>query len=173
MLVAFRPCGPKDHPTLLKFVIEYYRFDKIPFDRQSLSKGLSTLLRNLSQGQAWLMESHKKPVGYAVLTYNFDLEYGGVEGMLTDLYVSKRFRNRGIGSLALYEIEDFCRERGIPNIELQILHRNPHAETFYRKAGFQILPRKVMLLGVRTEKATRAPHARATARTKLSAGKRR
>lgn len=156
MLVTFRPCGPKDHATLLRFVIEYYRFDKIPFDRQSLSKGLSTLLRNLSQGQAWLMENHKKPVGYAVLTYNFDLEYGGVEGMLTDLYISKRHRNQGIGSLALYEIEDFCRERGIPNVEVQVLNHNRASETFYRKAGFKILPRRVMLLGVRSEETARA-----------------
>ena len=65
MLVTFRPCSPKDHATLLKFVSEYYRFDKIPFNRKSLSQGLDTLLRNVSQGQAWLMESHKKPVGYA------------------------------------------------------------------------------------------------------------
>jgi ribosomal protein S18 acetylase RimI-like enzyme len=167
MLITFRPCGPKDYATLLKFVTEYYRFDKIPFDRSSLSKGLDTLLRNLSQGQSWLMENHKKPVGYAVLTYNFDLEYGGVEGMLTDLYVSKRYRNRGIGSLALYEIEDFCRERGVRNIELQVLHHNPAAEAFYRKAGFQILPRKVMLLGVRPENSAR------TARARASAGKHR
>ncbi len=155
MLVTFRPCGPKDHATLLKFVTEYYRFDKIPFDRVSLSKGLDTLLRNISQGQAWLMENHKRPVGYALLTYNFDLEYGGVEGMLTDLYVSKQFRKRGIGSLALYEIEDFCRERGIRAIELQVLHHNREAETFYRKAGFKILPRKVMLLEVRAGKTAR------------------
>jgi GNAT superfamily N-acetyltransferase len=155
MLVTFRPCRPKDHTILLKFVTEYYRFDKIPFDRSSLSKGLDTLLRNVSQGQAWLMESHKKPVGYAVLTYNFDLEYGGTEGMLTDLYVNKRYRNRGIGSLALYEIEDFCRERGIRAIELQVLHHNPEAETFYRQAGFKVLPRKVMLFEVRSEKAAR------------------
>jgi GNAT superfamily N-acetyltransferase len=173
MLVTFRPCGPKDHAILLKFVIEYYRFDKIPFHRESLSKGLSTLLRNLSQGQVWLMESHKKPVGYAVLTYNFDLEYGGVEGMLTDLYVSKRYRNQGIGSLALYEIEDFCRERGIPNIEVQVLKHNPEAETFYRKAGFKNLARKVMLLGVRTERATRGAHAKANASAQASASKRR
>ena len=153
MLVTFRPCRPKDHRILLKFVTEYYDFDKIPFQRSSLSKGLDTLLRNVSQGQAWLMESHKTPVGYAVLTYNFDLEYGGVVGMLTDLYVSKRYRNQGIGSLALYEIEDFCRERGIRNIELQVLHHNPEAETFYHKAGFKILPRKVMLMEVRSEKA--------------------
>ncbi len=164
MLVTFRPCGPKDHTILLKFVTEYYRFDKIPFDRKSLSKGLDTLLRNISQGQAWLMENHKKPVGYAVLTYNFDLEYGGVEGMLTDLYVSKRYRNQGIGSLALYEIEDFCRERGIRAIELQVLRHNPAAETFYRKAGFHILPRKVMLLEVRAEKTAHRKRASANKR---------
>ncbi len=158
MLITFRPCGPKDHTTLLKFVTEYYRFDKIPFDKKSLSKGLDTMLRNVSQGQAWLMESHKKPVGYAVLTYNFDLEYGGVEGMLTDLYVSKRFRNNGIGSLALYEIEDFCRERGIRAIEVQVLNHNKAAETFYRKAGFSLLPRKVMLMKVRAEKSARPAH---------------
>jgi len=155
MLVTFRPCGPRDHAVLLKFVTEYYRFDKIPFDKNSLSNGLDTMLRNVSQGQAWLMESHKKPVGYAVLTYNFDLEYGGVEGMLTDLYVSKRFRNKGIGSLALYEIEDFCRERGVRAIEVQVLHHNKTAETFYGKAGFVLLPRKVMVMEVRAEKGSR------------------
>src|SRR5450432_3709764 len=159
MLVTFRPCGPKDHAVLLKFVTEYYRFDEIPFDKSSLSKGLNTMLRNVSQGQAWLMESHKKPVGYAVLTYNFDLEYGGVEGMLTDLYVSKRFRNKGIGSLALYEIEDFCRERGIRAIEVQVLHHNEAAETFYHKAGFALLPRKVMLLSVSAHKDSRPARA--------------
>jgi GNAT superfamily N-acetyltransferase len=151
MLVTFRPCGPKDHKTLLKLIVAYYRFDKISYNSSSLSRGLDTLLRNLSLGQAWLMETHKKPVGYTLLTYNFDLEYGGIEGMLTEVYVEKRFRNRGVGTLALYEVEDFCRERGIRNVELQVLNRNKNAEKFYRKAGFQILPRKVMLMQVRSE----------------------
>lgn len=164
MLVTFRPCGPKDSGKLLKLIIAYYRFDRIPFDRKSLGKGLDTLLRNLSQGQVWLMESHNKPVGYALLTYNFDLEYGGVEGMLTDLYVAKPYRNRGVGSLALYEIEDFCRERGIRAIELQVLRHNRSAETFYRKAGFQVLPRKVMLMKVRAEAIARAHQASASKR---------
>ena len=156
MLITFRPCGPKDHKVLLKLIVAYYRFDKIAYNLQSLSRGLDTLLRNLSLGQAWLMETHRKPVGYTLLTYNFDLEYGGVEGMLTEVYVEKPFRNRGVGTLALYEVEDFCRERGIRNVELQVLNRNKHAEKFYRKAGFHILPRKVMLMKVRSEE-TRPP----------------
>jgi ribosomal protein S18 acetylase RimI-like enzyme len=164
MLVSFRPSSPKDHAALLKFVIAYYRFDKIPFNRKSLEQGLHTLLRNLSLGKAWLMESHKKPVGYAIVTYNFDLEYGGMEALLTDLYVEKRYRNKGIGSLALYEIEDFCRERGIRAIELQVQHHNKAAATFYRKAGFRILPRKVLVLEVRSEAVARAHRATASKR---------
>jgi len=53
----------------------------------------------------------------------------------------------------LEEIGRLCRERGIRAIELQVLRHNPAAETFYRKAGFKILPRKVMLMEVRSEKA--------------------
>jgi len=170
MLVSFRPCGPKDHAALLKLVAAYYRYDKIPCDLQSLRRGLDTLLRNVSQGQAWLMEIHKKPVGYALLTYNFDLEYGGIEGMLTDLYVDKRYRNHGIGSLALYEIEDFCRDRGISSVELQVLARNKAAEDFYRKSGFRILPRKVMVLKVRPEEK-RPP--RPAGAAQLNGGRRR
>lgn len=159
MLVSFRPCGPKDFNTLLKLTTAYYRHDRIPYDLASLRRGLEALLRNPSQGQAWLMKAHHKPVGYALLTYNFDLEYGGVEGMLTDLYVEKRHRNRGVGSLALYELEDFCRERGIRAIELQVLNRNKAAEMFYRKAGFRTLPRKVMVFDVRPEEQPRPRHA--------------
>jgi diamine N-acetyltransferase len=151
MLVTFRPCGPKDHKALLKLIVAYYRFDRIPYNLNSLSRGLDTLLRNLSLGQAWLMETSKQPVGYTLLTYSFDLEYGGVEGMLTEVYVERKFRDRGVGTLALYEVEDFCRERGIRNVELQVLNRNKNAERFYRKAGFSILPRKVMMLQVRAE----------------------
>jgi len=159
MLVSFRPCGPKDFNALVKLTTAYYRHDKIPYHLGSLRRGLETLLRNPSQGQAWLLETHHKPVGYALLTYNFDLEYGGVEGMLTDLYVDKRHRNRGVGSLALYELEDFCRERGIRAIELQVLNRNKPAETFYRKAGFRVLPRKVMVFDVRPDEQPRPRHA--------------
>ena len=164
MLVSFRTCGPKDHKTLLKLVIAYNRFEKNPANRKSLSQGLDVLLRNPSQGKMWLMEVHKKPVGYALLTYNFELEYGGAEGVLRDLFVEKRYRNQGIGSLALYEIEDYCRERGMRAFQLQVPRRNKPAEIFYRKAGFRELPRRVMMLQVRPEEVVKARRATASKR---------
>src|SRR5215472_11817045 len=127
MLVSFRSCGPKDHAALLKLVLAYNRFEKNYANRKSLSQGLDVLLRNPSQGKLWLLEYHKKPVGYALLTYNFELEFGGAEGVLRDLFVEREYRNRGIGSLALYEIEDYCRERGMRAFQLQVPRRNKSA----------------------------------------------
>lgn len=165
MLVSFRSCGPKDRAALLKLVLAYNRHEKTHANRKSLSQGLDVLLRNPSQGKMWLMECHSKPVGYALLTYNFELEYGGAEGVLRDLFVEKKYRNQGIGSLALYEIEDYCRERGMRAFQLQVPRRNKSAEVFYRKAGFRELPLRVMMLEVRSKEAV---HAR-----RVSAGKRR
>jgi len=164
MLVSFRSCGPKDHKALLKLVIAYNKYEKITVHRKSLSQGLDALLRNPSQGKMWLMENHKKPVGYALLTYNFELEYGGADGVLRDLFVERKFRNQGIGSLALYEIEDYCRERGMRAFQLQLPMRNKSAAIFYRKAGFRELPRRVMILEVRPEEVVRARRASASKR---------
>jgi len=149
---------------LLRLVLAYNRFEKIRVNRKSLSQGLDVLLRNPSQGKMWLMERHKKPVGYGLLTYNFELEYGGAEGVLRDLFVEKRYRNQGIGSLALYEIEDYCRERGMRAFQLQLPRNNKSAEIFYRKAGFRELPRRVMMLEVRPEEVVRARRASASKR---------
>jgi hypothetical protein len=132
MLVSFRPCRPKDHDALLKLIVTYYRSSKIPFNRKSLTKGLDTLLRNVSQGQAWLMDNHKKPVGYALLTYNFDLEYGGVEGLLIDLYVEKRFRNRALARFCTQRGR-LCRER-VSGPSSCRLHTTTRSRGLYRKA---------------------------------------
>src|SRR5258708_16440445 len=107
MLVSFRSCGPKDHGALLKLVIAYNQFEKNPVHRKRLSQGLDVLLRNPSQGKMWLMENHKKPVGYALLTYNFELEYGGAEGGVRGFFFERPFFHQGIGALAPFEILDY------------------------------------------------------------------
>src|SRR5258708_13028931 len=107
MLVSFRSCGPKDHGALLKMVIAYNHFEKNPVHRKRLSQGLDALLRNPSQGKMWLMENHKKPVGYALLTYNFELEYGGVEGALRGFFFGRPFRIQGVGAAGPFVILTF------------------------------------------------------------------
>ena len=59
MLVSFRSCGPKDHKSLLKLVIAYNKFERIPVHRNRLSQGLDVLLRNPSGENVAHGESRK------------------------------------------------------------------------------------------------------------------
>src|SRR5215471_10014906 len=100
---------PRDAAKLLRFIKAYYRFDRIPFDRKVLTSSLSLLLNGPIFGGAWFILNGSKPVGYLILTFGFDLEFGGRQATLTDLYIETPYRRRGIGGAILAQVEEFCR----------------------------------------------------------------
>jgi ribosomal protein S18 acetylase RimI-like enzyme len=142
---------PSDRPRLLRLVKQYYRFDSIDFDERITGRALQRLLNDKSLGRAWVLDSERRLVGYAVLTYNYDLEFGGIEGIVTELYVVPRYRSRGLGAQLIDEIRRFCRNKGISAIELQVGRDNRRARAFYRKIGFRALDRIVMSLEIKGE----------------------
>jgi len=129
---------------LLKFIKAYYRFEGIRFDRQEIASALSLLLKDPAIGGAWLILNRGKPVGYLVLTFGFDLEFGGRLVGLTDLYIEAPHRRKGIGRTALEQVEEFCRSRGVNAIELQVTRKNASVVNFYRSIGFQAFDRVPM-----------------------------
>src|SRR6516164_3778977 len=95
--VRIKPATARDASILLKLVGAYYRFDRIPFDRKAIASGLSLLLNDQSLGRAWLILNRRRAVGYLVLTFGFDLEFGGRQATITDFYIDAHHRRRGIG----------------------------------------------------------------------------
>jgi len=68
-------------------------------------EALGRLLRRPDLGCVFLFESSGSTLGYAVLTFNYDLEYAGRDAFLTDLFVAASSRGRGYGGHMLREIE--------------------------------------------------------------------
>ena len=131
----------RDEAKLLQFIKAYYLFDRIPFDPKAIAAGLSVLLNDPTAGRAWLILNRGKPVGYAILTFGFDLEVGGRQATLTDLYLEAPHRKKGVGRLVLLQIEEFCRSHGVKAIELQVTGKNSGVLDFYRRVGFQAYDR--------------------------------
>jgi GNAT superfamily N-acetyltransferase len=134
---TLKPVTGRDTATLLEFIRAYYRFDRIPFNPKTTASALSLLLKEPTLGRAWLILTRGHPVGYLVLTFGFDLEFGGPQATLTDLYVRARHRGKGIGRQALATVEAFCKSCGVKTLELQVTHRNKRALKFYRSLGFE------------------------------------
>jgi hypothetical protein len=77
--LKIRFAASRDFDRLLRLVAAYYRFDSIAFDTRVTGGALRRLLREKSLGRAWVIDSGRELAGYAIVTYNYDLEFGGIE----------------------------------------------------------------------------------------------
>ena len=133
----FRQAKPEDFEEVLSFIQAYYAFDDIPFRSAEVAAALRALLSDVSLGQVWIIGTEEKAVGYTILTFGFDLEFGGSVAIVTELYIESRFRRCGIGRQAIQFLENICRDLEVTVLELQVERDNPEAQEFYRSLGFQ------------------------------------
>ena len=80
---------------------------------------------------------YTRPAGYIMVTFGFDLEFGGRQATITELYVRPEHRGKGLGRMALGYVEEFVRRRGVQALELQVTRGNSRAYDFYTSCGFQ------------------------------------
>jgi ribosomal protein S18 acetylase RimI-like enzyme len=133
----FVQAHPADVEKVLGFVKKYYEFDGIRFIAREIKSGFEVLLGDRSIGRVWLIRLGSDDVGYVTLTFSYDVEFGGRQGTVTDLYIVDGYRRLGLGSKTLRFIETACRELGLEVLELQVERKNVAAQAFYRKLGFE------------------------------------
>lgn len=144
MPVQIRTAKLSDFARILRLVAAYYKFDGIAHDERSTERALRKLLKDKSLGCIWVIDTGRALAGYLILTYNYDLEFGGREGMLTDFFIAPRYRRRGLGAQMIAAVREFCRAERIGTIELQVTRENRSAQAFYRALGFKTWDRIVM-----------------------------
>ena len=126
-----------DLSSLLMLIEEYYEFDGLDFEPETIGKTLETLLAHPEYGQVFLIYHKEAIVGYTILTYAFDLEFGGRQAFITDLFLRVDYRGLGLGTNTIESLKQFARERGLKSLELQVEMHNQAARVFYQKLGFQ------------------------------------
>jgi ribosomal protein S18 acetylase RimI-like enzyme len=127
---------PEYCETLLDSVRAYYAFDGIGFEAESVRRAILELLELPGLGEAWLIRDRGDFVGHFVISFGFDLEFGGRQGTVTELYLEERARRQGFGSAALRFVQERLSAAGIRTLELQAEAENIAARRFYERAGF-------------------------------------
>jgi ribosomal protein S18 acetylase RimI-like enzyme len=88
-------------------------------------------------------------VGYFVLTWGFDLEWQGRDAFLTELFLTKTARGRGLGREVMRQIETRAKEHGAQALHLMVRHDNTAALRLYLGTGFEEPPRKLLSKSLR------------------------
>lgn len=122
-------------------MIAFNHEESIAWDPVEGEKVLAKLLSSPQIGLVGLLEQATSVVGYFVLTWGFDLEWGGRDAFLTELFIVPEHRGQGIGSDALLAIEAVARRAEARALHLLVRHDNAHAQHIYRAAGYAPPPR--------------------------------
>jgi GNAT superfamily N-acetyltransferase len=131
--IVFNLATDADGNRLTDLIRQYYEYDEIPFVETEIRSGLAAFLKDQSQGRAWLIVRERQSIGYLILTFGVDLEFGGRIGIVTDL----GHRRKGYGRKALAHAEDFCRGHGLRALELLVERDNVEAQALYKNFGFR------------------------------------
>ena len=134
--ISLRPARLQDASLLMELIKAYYRFDEIPFHPGKIRPSLEALLRDASLGRIWIIQDGRTAVGYVVVTFGYDLEFGGRVATITDLYLRPEYRRQGLGTNALKGVERELRRSRVKTLELQVTGANKSVLAFYRKNGF-------------------------------------
>ncbi len=129
-----------DADLLLPALEAFSREDEIQWNPGCVS-GLGTLLQDATLGFVLIAEHEGRLCGYAILTYGFDLEFGGRDSYLTEFYLSPAVRGRGFGKQLLDAVERNARDNGANAMHLCVRPENVVAINTYRRAGFVRAPR--------------------------------
>jgi len=148
-MFAARPATDDDVLDILTMMADFNAIEAIPFDRDAFAPRVRELIASPHIGGILVFRFGDATVGYAIVTYGWDLEFAGRDAFLTELYVAGTWRRRGLGRQGLAAAESYAKRGGAHALHLLVRHDNAPARLLYDHAGFKTQPRLVMskLLG--------------------------
>ena len=143
--LVIRRAFADDYSSAYLLIQEYFEYDRLTFDEEAISKGLRQLLENDRYGILLLAEANGFPSGYVLATFGYDLEFGGRQATVTDLYIRDGHRRNGLGRRLIACLEQELVAAGTFALELQPEASNLQAQAFYSAMGFSRLNRVTMV----------------------------
>jgi ribosomal protein S18 acetylase RimI-like enzyme len=114
----------------------FNELEQIAWEAAAARPAVLRLLGDGELGRVELAEVDGALIGYAVITWGYDLEFGGRDAYLTEFYLHPAARGRGLGKELLAAAEEAARAGGAKALHLGVLPENAVALRLYRGAGY-------------------------------------
>ncbi len=134
--MAIRRARTADLDALLSLIADYCAIDEHAYDEARVRAALVPLLDDDRFGVVLVADAGDGLIGYAVITWGWSLESGGMECLLDEIYVADR--GQGTGSALLTAGLDAARAHGARTMFLETEAPNERARAFYARHGFTL-----------------------------------
>lgn len=148
MSAQLRLARPEDLERLMGLAAAFHAEMGIELDEERRQAALLPLLEGIPHGCVYLIGPARAPLGYAVLTFGWSVEFGGMDAFVDEIYVRPAVRRRGIATETLLELPKALASGGIKAVHLEVDREDASAQKLYQRSGFK--PRERYMLMSRT-----------------------
>jgi len=159
MQTIIERAGHADIPALVELMSQFYAESSYALDREWAAASFAQLLEDELRGAVWIARCGTDPAGHVVLALRHSMEFGGLAGVVDDLFVRPQFRRNGVGSALLSALFDACRKLHVAAVHVEVAPGNVAASALYQAFG---------LRGHSTERETLTVQLRAAGRSTRS-----
>ncbi|MBX9691480.1 MAG: GNAT family N-acetyltransferase, partial [Cyanobacteria bacterium] len=128
-----------------EMISSLYEHEELPCDRFTMRKNVDKLIQQSDLGEVLIIRNGVSVIGYAIIVYFYSLELGGLSALLDEFFIKESCRSQGFGNIAMTELFDLCRQKGLAAVQLEVLNQNAHAKSLYLKKGFTVRDRSLMV----------------------------
>ena len=138
MDTEFRLATLADLEGLVRLVGEYHEFESISLSECKRKAAIEPLIKSDSElGFVIVASSNGGLVGYIAVCFGYAIEFAGRDAFVDELYVSKAYRGRLIGSSLVERAKEKAASNEIRVLHLEVARENVEAGRFYRKHRFE------------------------------------
>lgn len=128
--------GTDDLDRVLRLVTDFHAETGIAQDEPTRRAALLPLLEGSPHGCVYLAGPARAPIGYVVVSFGWSLEFGGMDGVIDELYIRPGVRGRGIGSEILATLPKALGAAGLTALHIETDRKNDSAQKLYTKQHF-------------------------------------
>ncbi len=134
MKIEIRPIEEKDFEQIIVLFKEFALFEKLP---EKMTNSVEQIKQERDLFNCFVAVVDKKIVGYATYFLAY-YSWIGKSLYLDDLYVSAKYRKKGIGKKLLDTVIDLAKNKECKKIRWQVSNWNKNAQKFYEYIGAEI-----------------------------------
>ncbi|RED53509.1 GNAT family N-acetyltransferase [Aestuariispira insulae] len=143
---AVREARDEDREELVHLVSQFFEEEGIDVAVKQITRNLMVMLAD-ERATFLVCEGEGQIFGFVTATATHGLEYGWA-AEIEDLYIRPEMRGRGISYILLAAAEDWCRDRGIADIQVVLTatgRKEQGLERFYQRHGYRNEGRLLMV----------------------------
>lgn len=131
--LTIRETTIEDAGLVLHYIKEIAAYEKLSDQVVATLDSIKQSIYIDKYAEAFIVEVDNKPIGFALIYYNYSSFLGKAGMYLEDIYIEEKHRNQGYGLEILKFLAHLADAKNISRMEWSVLNWNEPSIAFYKK----------------------------------------